>query len=131
MKQFGFLLTLVLLLGISCSKSAGVGGKAVVRGFLQEEVYNILGYQHTIAAQGEDVYITYGVDNQIVDDKVEAGYTGAFEFRYLRPGDYTIYAYSDSWTTPLGADSVVITTFSITSKKQELDLGNLTIVNRK
>lgn len=114
-----------------CAKEAGVGGKATVTGVIEQDVYNITGFLHTIGAQNQDIFLTYGVDDQYVDDKLETGYTGDFKIEYLRPGDYTVFTYSDSWTTPIGADSVVLATFSITEKNQELDLGIITIVNRK
>ena len=131
MKYLGFLMVAMLLIGVSCTKSEGVGGNATVTGVLKESVYNILGYQHTISAQGENVYITYGGTSTVVDDKIQSSYDGTFEFNYLRPGDYTVFAYSDSWTTLLGGDSVVLAEFTITEKKQEVDLGSITIVNRK
>jgi len=121
----------MLMLLSGCAKEAGVGGKATVTGVVEQDVYNITGFLHTIGAQNQDLFLTYGVDNLYVDDKIETGYTGAFQIEYLRPGDYTIFTYSDSWTTPIGADSVVVATFSITEKNQELDLGTITIVNRK
>ncbi|MFT7613062.1 MAG: hypothetical protein ACI9J3_002030 [Parvicellaceae bacterium] len=131
MKYIFLVLIPALMFLAGCAKEAGVGGKATVTGVIEQDVYNITGFLHTIGAQNQDIFLTYGVDDQYVDDKLETGYTGDFKIEYLRPGDYTVFTYSDSWTTPIGADSVVLATFSITEKNQELDLGIITIVNRK
>ena len=130
MRYLASIIAFCIVAGFGCAKSEGLGGKATVTGTLKENVYNILGYQHTIGAQGKDIHVIYGSAEQIADDKIETGYTGKFEINYLRPGDYTVYAYSDCFTCLLGADSVVLASFSITSKSQELDLGDIFVVDR-
>ncbi len=126
---YGLVLTSVVLL--SCSKEEGVGGQATVTGTLNVDVYNVSGYQHTLGAQNTDIYIVYGTNDEIPDDNVETGYSGKFVFEHLRPGQYTIYTYSDCFTCSLGQDSVVVKSFTITDKKATLDLGEVTIIDRK
>ena len=126
---------LLILIGClclcNCTKTEGVGGHASVTGQLNVDVWLLNNYQHTIGAQGADIHVVYGTDDQIADDKIETGYTGKFEIHHLRPGNYTIYAYSDCFSCPLGADSVVLKEFNITSKRQELSLDPITIIDRK
>ena len=47
----------------------------------------------TFPAADEDVYIIYG-DHVSPDDRVQTNYNGEYEFLYLRPGKYTVYAFS-------------------------------------
>ena len=119
-----------LLLMLSCSKQEGLGGQASASGRLLEHLFAGSLDQGTVGAQAKDVYIIYGTDEGIADDEVETGYNGNFSFDYLRLGSYTIYAYSDCWACPFGTDSVVKMEFEITSRKQELDLGSITVLNR-
>jgi hypothetical protein len=130
MKNITYLLIAFVILGFSCTKTEGVGGQASASGQLQEHLFSGTLDQGVIGAQSKDVFIIYGTDDGILDDKVETGYNGYFSFDYLRPGNYTLYAYSDCWTCAFGTDSVVKMEFEITSKKQELDLGNITVLNR-
>lgn len=130
MRYLIILIATTVLLGASCTKEEGVGGQASVSGKLQEHLFVGTLDQGTIGAQGTDIYIIYGTDDGIFDDKVETGYSGDFEFNYLRPGNYTIYAFSDCWTCAFGTDSVVKLEFAIADKKEELQLGNITVLNR-
>ncbi|MBT4774204.1 MAG: hypothetical protein HOH13_06505 [Crocinitomicaceae bacterium] len=130
MRYISILFLFLFLLSLSCTKEEGVGGQASVSGKLQEHLFVGTLDQGTIGAQGEDVYIIYGTDDGIFDDKVETGYSGDFEFNYLRPGNYTLYAFSDCWSCSFGTDSVVKLDFTISDKKEELSLGNITVLNR-
>ena len=130
MRYITILTVVLIILGTSCTKEEGVGGQASVSGKLQEHLYVGAIDQGTVGAQGKDVYIIYGIDDGIFDDKVETGYNGDFEFNYLRKGNYTLYAFSDCWACPFGTDSVVRIDFTISDKKEELSLNNIIVLNR-
>ncbi len=126
MKQTLIALFSLVVLG-SCTKVEGTGGAATVSGTVMVEEYNTFGtLLATYPAQDQDVFIIYGSDDNIVDDDVATSYDGTFEFEFLRQGNYTAFVYSDCRTCDSG-DSVVKVSFEIDAKKDELDLGTITI----
>ena len=90
----------ILLFSYGCKKLPGEGGGAFIQGKALHELYapngDILGTEVTLE---EDIYIIYG-DNTFTDDDVSTDKNGMFEFKYLRKGDYTIYAFEDCNTCP-------------------------------
>ena len=99
MKKLIIILSLVTVtLGfVSCNKDAGVGGNATIQGKVFKVLHNDDDYDlstDTLVAAKQDVFIVYG-DDGFVGDDVETGEDGSFRFRYLTPGDYTVYAYSE------------------------------------
>jgi hypothetical protein len=114
----------------SCEKPAGQGGDATIKGKIWVEDwdnnFNLLQYQ--FAGADEDVYIIYG-DDVNYGDKISANNNGEFEFKYLRKGKYKIYVYSDQKQTSNTPASQVakVVEAEITSKKQTLDIGTITI----
>lgn len=125
----------------SCSKGAGEGGKASIHGKLKidnyDATFSVL--QATYYAQGENVYIIYG-DHITYDNSVKTNYDGTFEFPYLRPGDYTIFAYGKDTAKYLNGvpnpNGSVITsktyeekiTVTISGKKDAVDAGEIKII---
>lgn len=98
-----FLMTLLALALVmpSCNKGAGEGGTGTVQGFVKlvhhpDDDYTLT--PDTIVAAKTDVFIVYGDENFFGDD-IETGADGGYRFEYLRPGNYTVYAYS---TLPSG-----------------------------
>lgn len=88
------LLTLVLA---GCNKDEGVGGSATLQGRIYKVVHSDDDFDFsvdTIVAAKQDVFILYGDDSYVGDD-VETGEDGRYRFRYLTPGNYTVYAYSE------------------------------------
>jgi hypothetical protein len=73
---------------------------------------------------GEDVFIIYG-DDISYSDKKECSYDGRFEFKYLRPGSYTLYVYSKD-PGPSGKIGVV-KKVQIERENQNADAGIFTI----
>jgi hypothetical protein len=113
----------------SCKKEEGEGGKASIYGSIWVKKYNVTGLVTLgeYAGAYEDVYIVYG-DDATYGNRIETGPEGKFEFKYLRPGNYKIYAYSrDS----LGNDTVpkfaVIKDVVISKKKESVDAGTFKI----
>lgn len=105
MKRSFLLLSLtVLLFGLNgCKKYEGVGGRSKITGKLtiNEKLYinGVLSQTVSYPAATEDVYITYGTQDSIFDDKIECNYDGSFSFDYLFPGTYTVFAYNEIFHT--------------------------------
>jgi len=106
-----------------CKKNEGTGGAATIKGSILAKKYNainVLIAEYPLAK--EDVYIIYGNSNSYFDDKIETSYDGSFEFRGLQPGDYTVFCYSKSPSSPSG-DTTVVLNVNISNKKDTKDLG--------
>jgi hypothetical protein len=89
----------ILALGFSgCKKYEGQGGRSKITGKLtvNEKLYinGALAQIVSYAGATEDVYIVYGSQDSIFDDKIECNYDGTFSFNYLFPGTYTVFAYN-------------------------------------
>jgi hypothetical protein len=85
-----------------CLKEPGPGGTATITGKVYAYDYdsemNNLRTQYY--APDEEVFIVYGNDS-IFSDRTRTSYDGSFRFEYLRPGSYTIFAYSKNVITKL------------------------------
>lgn len=129
-------LQLILVAGIlsmliaSCKKPAGEGGNSSIKGKIWVEDWdkNFVGINYQYNGVDEDVYIVYG-DDLSYGDKLKAGSDGVFEFKYLRPGKYKVYAYSDEkQTNSTSPPSVAkIVEVVISKKKQVVDAGTITV----
>ena len=80
---------------IACNKE-GEGGRATIEGTVYtinhpDDTYTL--ETDTIPSVKTDVFIIYGDDNYIGDD-IETDQNGHYRFKYLKPGTYTILAYS-------------------------------------
>lgn len=113
---------------LSCSKPEGEGGSSKITGKIVLDNYNNSGvFVSSYPAQDYEVYIIYGDDDNVVDDRVRTSYDGTFEFNYLREGTYSIFAYSQCISCPNGQDSVVTITVNIDSRKSVNDIGEITV----
>jgi hypothetical protein len=105
MKRLSFILLIALLtLGFtSCKKYEGEGGRSQIKGKLtvNEKLYINGTLSQIVSYSGatEDVYIVYGSQDSIFDDKIECNYDGTFSFKYLFPGTYTVFAYNKIFHT--------------------------------
>ncbi|MEC8663687.1 MAG: hypothetical protein VXY03_07400 [Bacteroidota bacterium] len=131
--SFNFLTTSLLVLMASCVQPPGEGGRASIVGHVQEEARTVLNNPNSAAPQGaypatdRNVFLIYG-DNVGPDDQVETNHEGDFVFPWLRPGDYTVYIYSeDTSTTVPPRDMVVLQHVTISSAKETLVLDTLRI----
>ena len=102
-KTITFLMTFLVLVLVmfSCNKGPGEGGTCTVQGIVQlvhhpDDDFTLT--PDTMAAAKTDVFIVYG-DEAYFGDDVETGSDGRYQFEYLLPGDYTVFAYS---TLPSG-----------------------------
>ena len=125
-----FLTGLLVIILLSCTKDEGVGGKTTIRGKVIVQDYNddfsIMLSEYN--ATEEDVYIIYGND-ETFGDQVETNYDGTFEFRYLLPGDYSIFIYSEDSSVNLLYDTVIIKNITITKKDDIVDAGTFVKIN--
>ena len=97
-KTINFFLALVAmaLLMSACNKGPGEGGTGTVQGYVKlvhhpDDDYTLT--PDTMVAAKTDVFIIYG-DEAYFGNDVETGTDGMYQFEYLRPGDYTVFAYS-------------------------------------
>lgn len=80
----------------SCNTGEGRGGTCTLEGNVwkvlhPDDVYDL--GTDTIPGAKTDVFIVYGNDDFYGDD-VETDMSGHYRIKYLRPGTYTVYAYS-------------------------------------
>ena len=87
------LLAVVLL--TACEKEEGKGGKSAIQGMVYQNVFDNSGnFVVKEEAKEVNVYIVYG-ESGVYDDNMDIHYDGTFEFKYLYPGTYKLFAYSD------------------------------------
>ena len=113
-KTISFLLVLVAmaLLLPACNKGPGEGGTGTVRGYVKlvhhpDDDYTLT--PDTMVAAKTDVFIIYG-DEQFFGNDVETGADGLYQFEYLLPGNYTVFASS---TLPSGEKVAVSETVEL------------------
>ncbi|MCQ2321072.1 MAG: hypothetical protein MJZ91_07055 [Bacteroidales bacterium] len=97
-----FIVVMVSVFALTaCNKGEGEGGTGAVQGLVKlvqhpDDDLNL--NTDTVPAAKTDVFIVYG-DDSFYGDDVETGPDGLYRFEYLRPGNYTLFAYS---TLPTG-----------------------------
>jgi hypothetical protein len=119
---------LMILLLSGCLKEPGTGGTSTVSGRIYAYDYNaeMTSLRTQYYAPDEDVFIIYG-DDSIYSDQTKTSYDGSYRFEYLRPGTYTVFAYSKNMATKLPPPVPVKKTFEIQSGKQSVTLGDIEI----
>jgi len=105
-------LFMVAMLLPACNKGPGEGGTGTVQGYVKlvhhpDDDYTLT--PDTMAAAKTDVFIIYG-DEAYFGDDLETNAEGMYQFEYLRPGDYTVFAYS---TLPTGEKVAVSETVNL------------------
>jgi hypothetical protein len=123
--------SLIILTGFSsCEKEPGIGGNSTIYGKVFVKDYNstftIL--QETYYGPEIWVYIIYG-DDKSYSERVQTGYDGTYEFKYLRPGNYHLYVYSKDSTLQTNAPVPVIQDAEINKKNEEVELPDFIIFN--
>jgi hypothetical protein len=104
-----FLFLLISVISFSCSKEPGDGGNSTIYGKIIAHNYNaeFTNLKGIYPAADEDVFIIFG-DDRSYSERVRTSYDGIYEFKYLRPGDYTIYAYSKDSTLTLASEMYAV-----------------------
>ena len=129
-----FFVFLTVVVFASCKKEAGDGGNSSIKGKVSREIRVVLNNPSTaigtFPAADEDVYIIYG-DHVSPDDRVQTNYNGEYEFLYLRPGKYTVYAFSadtNSVVVPWDEDHMtVLQELEITDGDQTIVAADMTL----
>ena len=96
----------------SCNNKEGEGGTGTVQGYVKLIHHPDDNYQleaDTLDAAKTDVFIVYG-DEAFYGDDTETNPEGFYQFNYLTPGDYTVFAYS---TLPTGEKVPVVQTVTL------------------
>jgi hypothetical protein len=111
-----------------CLKEPGIGGTSTITGKIYAFDYNaeMTNLRAQYFAPDEDVYIIYGNDS-VFSDRTQTSYDGSYRFEYLRPGTYTIFAYSKNIVTKLPPLVAVRKTVEILSGNQVLTLDDIEI----
>lgn len=114
----------------SCKKEPGPGGKSTVYGKVLVKDYNstFTVLQETYYAPEVWVYLVYG-DDRDYGDRIQTGYDGTWEFKYLRPGNYKVYALSKDSTLQTNAPVPVLREIVVPDKKQDIEVPDLVIFN--
>lgn len=98
------MIMIALLMGLSlasCNDKEGEGGTGTIQGYVKLILHPSDDYQlnvDTVNAAKTDVFIVYG-DDEFYGDDTETDPDGLYQFEYLTPGNYTVFAYS---TLPSG-----------------------------
>lgn len=123
-------LTVVALSGFAgCQKGPGEGGNSSIKGtvWVRDFNANFTVLNGAYAGYDEEVYIIYG-DDVSYGDRIRTNYNGEFEFKYLRPGKYTVYLYSkDSTMQSQSGDITIVKEVEIADKKSTAELPEITI----
>jgi hypothetical protein len=126
-----FLLLMLGVLFFSCEKEPGPGGKSTIYGKVFCKDYNstFTVLEQEYYAPDTWVYIIYG-DDRDYGDRVRTSYDGTYEFRYMRPGTYHLYAYSKDSTLQSVADIAVVKDVTVPkNKKTDIEVPDIIIFN--
>ena len=125
-----FMLAIASSVLVSCKKEPGEGGKSTIYGKVFVKDYNATFTVLEEEYYGPDiwVYIVYG-DDRDYGDRIKTSYNGTYEFRYLYPGTYHVYAYSRDSTLQTNADIPVIREIIVPKKKQDVQVPDIVIFN--
>ncbi len=118
----------IATLTISCEKDPGEGGRASISGKVWVEEYNgnCTELRGSYYGVDEEVYIIAG-DDPSYFERVRTGPDGTFWFRYLREGDYRVYAISEN-CVPFSGDEAVEIAVEIKEKKQEFVTEDIVVI---
>ena len=118
---------IIILSLVGCNKEPGPGGTSSIRGKVYKKEINSLGQVlNEYYDADKSVYILYGDQDKIYDDKFSTSYDGSYSFSHLNLGKYTVFTYSRCDSCVSG-DTIVSITIEITEKKKEYVLDDLIV----
>jgi hypothetical protein len=122
------ILAVIFLVFSGCLKDEGTGGTSTISGKIYAYDFNaeMTNLRTQYYAPDEDVFIIYGEDS-IYSDQTKTSYDGSYRFEYLRPGQYTIFAYSKNTATKLPPALAVRKIVEITAGNQNVIIGDIEI----
>lgn len=122
------ILLAVLFLFPSCEKQEGKGGKSTIQGTVYQNVYDNSGnFVVKEEAREVNVYIIYG-DSGVYDDDMDTHHDGTYEFKYLYPGTYKLFAYSECDSCPSNTVAVEVS-LQITDKNETVVAPEIVVDN--
>lgn len=124
-----FLSLTILISFYSCEKPEGIGGSAEIKGTVTVRLFDpeFKVLQASYPASGKTVYIQYG-DETTISDNTKTSDSGEFNFKYLREGDYNVFAYSESSLESSPSESVAVEKkVTLSSNKDAVDIGDIVI----
>lgn len=129
MKKIWCAILLLPIFLIACTKEPGEGGTATIVGKIYALDFNaeMTTFRTEYYAPDEDVYIIYG-DDTIFNDRTRTNFDGAYRFKYLRPGSYTIFAYSKNGETRLPPLYAVKKTVTILPDQELVTVEDIEII---
>ena len=129
MKKHWPVLLFLTILMIACAKEPGEGGTATIAGKVYAFDFNdeMTDFRTEYYAPDEDVYIIYG-DDTIFNDRTRTNFDGTYRFQYLRPGTYTIFAYSKNLETRLPPPIPVKKTVTILPNQELVTVEDIEII---
>jgi membrane-anchored protein YejM (alkaline phosphatase superfamily) len=133
MKHFKIITLTILvstLLLWACKKEEGTGGMASIRGQVINTDYSP-NFENKIDAYNladEDVFIVYG-DDESYSNKITTSHDGTFVFEYLRPGDYTVFVYSDDSSKSSTTNNIPVEIKVSLDKKENKNLGQINVID--
>jgi len=118
-----------LLTTVSCEKREGFGGTGSISGSITEQFYNddFSLLIHEKPAVDEEVFIVFG-DDRGLGSRARTNHQGQFMFKYLYPGQYNIYFFSEDSASILGLDVERSRVVEL-DRGEDLDLGELLKMN--
>lgn len=131
--MFKIILSLFILLSLfSCDLPEGEGGNSTIRGHVFLKKYNS-DFSRLIQEYylpDERVYIIYGDDTTSYNDEIRTHYDGSYEFRYLRPGKYTVYAYSRDSLSITGLPIIAVKkSITIKDDDSEIEVDDIIVID--
>ncbi len=123
------LLGVVLIFSNACKKIEGKGGQAVIKGRLfSKSVFNINSTARPEVDQ--DVYVIYGSGTS-QSDKIKTSGDGSFEFKFLQPGNYKLYAFGLDTSNPKAAVTIAYyKEVKINSKKEIVEVSDFVVYKK-
>jgi hypothetical protein len=124
---------LALMSFTACEKGSGEGGTSTIRGKVWIREYNkdfTIQKAPDYPAQELRVYIIYG-DDAVYSNDFRTNYDGEFEFKYLREGKYTVFAYSKDSTLDYNYTSqmkAITREVEITGKNQTVEVPDMVVL---
>lgn len=129
-KTISVLLFSLLFVLIACEKKAGFGGNAFIKGNIHTQHFNST-FTSLLSEYNATDYDVFIIPEGYVspEKKIVTNYEGNFEFRYLYPGKYTIYAYSKDSTLHgvLGPETEMKKEVEITKNDETITVDTIVI----
>ena len=118
--------TTMIVLG-ACTSGAGEGGTALISGKVVLMQTDRLGNDKGVEeARDEKVFLVYG-DDAVFSEDVRTHSDGTYEFKYLRKGNYTIFAYQNCDSCGSGNNAVEVQV-EITENRSVVEASNISLI---